>query len=153
MNPDEDQAWADRIDRALKALPELSAPAGLVEKTMAALERQEKPSWRQQPWPMWPLWLRTLSLLAMAGLVGGIYAVKWDFAERYAGQFVRRLNEHFAGWSVFFGALNSLGHALVMVARSLNGWLAALCLVMPAVAYLTCIGVGTAATRLTFSRR
>jgi len=153
MNSKDDKAWEASIDRVLKGLPELSAPAGLVERTMAALEHEPKPSWHQQPWPGWPIWLRAVSLTSLLGFLGAICAVKWNFAQTFVGSLVQRLGQHFAGWGVVFGALNSLGHAAVTMARNLNGWITILLLIMPVVAYVACIGLGTAATRLTFSRR
>jgi hypothetical protein len=153
MNPNDDKAWEARIDRALKGLPELPAPAGLVERTMAALEHEPKPSWLRQPWPMWPVWLRTVSFISLLSFLGVICAVKWNFAQTFAERLVQRVDAHFASWRVILGALNSLGHAALTVARSLNGWMAILILIIPAAAYFACIGLGTAATRLTFSRR
>jgi hypothetical protein len=154
MNSNEDKAWEARIDRALKELPELSAPAGLVERTMETLERRRKPSQFHQPWPMWPLWLRAVSLVSMLAFLGGLCAVRWEFARSLLGQeFAQRVNNQFSNWNVALGTLDALGRAAVTVAHHMNTWVAILCLVASVAAYFACIGLGTAAVRLAFSRR
>jgi hypothetical protein len=154
MNFEEDKAWEQRIDRALKSLPELTAPGGLVEKTMAVLESQKKPSWRHQPWPMWPFWMRSVSLAVMLTFVGALAVLgtmKGDFARALLGQpLVHRLIGQFSSLGV---VLETLGRAAVTVACHLNGWLIILFVVAATTAYLACIGLGTAAVRLALSRR
>src|ERR1700722_18833946 len=125
MNFDDDKAWEARLDRALKDLPQLAAPGGLVEKTMASLERQKQPSQSRQSWPMWPLWLRTLSLATMLAFVGGLCAVNWEFAHTLLGsQWVHRVSEHFSAFGVVFATLDTLGRAAITVVLRMNGWLA-----------------------------
>ena len=154
MNSNEDKAWEARLDRALKDLPELTAPAGLLEKTMATLERRRIPAWHQRPWTTWPIWLRAASVVSMLAFVGAICAVKWEFAHTTLGaRLSQRVTDHFSNWAAIFGAVDTLGRAAVTVARHLNGWVAAWCIVAATTAYLACIGLGTAAARLTLSRR
>jgi hypothetical protein len=154
MNSHDDKAWETRLDKALKGLPELAAPAGLTEKTMARLQQRQKPSLIFQPWPTWPLWLRAVSLVSMLAFVGGICFVKWEFAQSVFGQKVMRsVNDHFSDWSVAMGTLDTLGRAAVAVAHHLNSWVLLLCLVSATVTYFACIGLGTAAVRFAFARR
>ncbi len=65
----------------------------------------------------------------------------------------QRLNERFSDFGIIFSALDTLGRAAVTIARHVNGWVAALCLLTATTAYLACIGIGTAAARLTGLRR
>jgi hypothetical protein len=154
MNFDDDKAWEERLDRALKDLPELAAPTGLVEKTISVLERKQKTARRHQPWPMWPLWLRASSLgvmLTFVGALAALGAMKWEFARALLGQpLVQRVASQFSGLGV---ALQTLGHAAVIVARQMNGWVVLLCVFAATMAYAACIGLGTAAARMTLSRR
>jgi hypothetical protein len=154
MNRDEDKAWEARLDRALKDLPELSAPADLVEGTLTALERRRKPAWCQPQWTLWPPWLRTVSLVSMITLLGASCAVIWDFpGKAYVAAFSRRLGNLFAGWDLAVGTLDTLAHAALTAVRHLDDWMVILGVVMAAVAYAACIGLGATTARLVFARR
>jgi len=154
MKPQNDKDWESRLDRVLKGLPELSAPAGLVEKTMSALERRQKPAWHRQPWTMWPTWLRAVSLMAMLAVFAGICVIKWRFLHTSFGADVSQwATDNFSSLDGAFATLDALGRAAVTLVRHLNGWVVVLAVAMASVAYLTCIGLGTAAARLAFSRR
>ncbi len=154
MNSAEDKAWEARLDRALKELPELAAPSGLVERTLAELERRQKPAWHKTSWTQWPMWLRAVSLASMVAILGAAYFAKWEFARTTIGaRLAQTFSNQFSDWSVTLSTMDALGHAAVTVARHLNPWIAASCLVVATAAYLACIGLGTAAARLAFSRR
>lgn len=153
MNTPEDNAWEARLDRALQALPELPAPSGLVERTMARLERRPKPAWHQRPWISWPLWLRVASFSAMLALVGGSCFIKWEFARTSLGSALgQEVSAQCSNWTLAVTVADTLGRAAVAFARHLNSWVVLLCVIAATAAYLACIGLGSAA-RLAFSRR
>src|SRR5581483_400853 len=100
MNSAQDKAWEARLDRALKALPELAAPSGLVERTLAELDRRQKPAWHKQSWIQWPLWLRAVSLVSMLAVLGGAYFAKWEFARTTMGsRLTQTLSDQFSDWT------------------------------------------------------
>jgi hypothetical protein len=154
MNSAEDKAWASRLDRALKELPELPAPSGLVERTLAELDRRQKPVWHKQPFLQWPMWLRAVSLVSMLAALAGAYFAKWEFAHTtFGARVAQTFHDQFSDWTATLSAVDAVGHAALAVARHLNPWVAALCVFVATMAYLACIGLGTAAARLAFSRR
>ena len=154
MNFEDDKAWETRLDGLLKDLPELPAPANLVEKTIATLDEREKASLSYRPWPAWPMWLRAVSLAFMLAVVGGLCAIKWEFARvLFASSIGDRLSTQFTSWGVTFGVLNTLGQAALTVARHANTWWILLGAFTAVMAYCACVGIGTAAVRLTFARR
>ena len=71
MNPDYEQQSSAEVDRLLKELPELTAPATLAPRVMNAIHRQASPA-RRWSWETWPrLWQAAL-LVALLALFGGL---------------------------------------------------------------------------------
>ncbi|HWD17706.1 MAG TPA: hypothetical protein VHB20_00375 [Verrucomicrobiae bacterium] len=153
MSSEENQAWEARLDRALKELPELPAPGGLVDRTMAALETRPKSAWHQQPWTAWPLWLRAVSLSGMLAVIGALATIKWNWA-RALGEMILppSWQAPLAKWDVLWETIDTLGRAACALARHADGWVTALAVVAAVMAYLACIGLGTLAARLTAAR-
>src|SRR5437764_13255978 len=71
MLPD-DKKLELQIDRQLKGLPELDAPAGLVPRVMAALAARAALPWYRQSWSQWPVAMRWSSFAALLALFGGL---------------------------------------------------------------------------------
>ena len=147
MNFDDDKAWEERLDRALKDLPELSAPIGLVEKTISVLERKQKTAWRHQPWPMWPLLLRASSLGVMLTFVGALAkrfgAMKWEFLRErcWGNRWSNGLPVNFQAWVWLFANAGPCHRHRGATDEWLGG--SAFAFLAATMAYAACIGLGT----------
>ncbi|HWB99211.1 MAG TPA: hypothetical protein VG672_21025, partial [Bryobacteraceae bacterium] len=58
MNSQRQNDLETEIDRLLRELPELNAPASLAPRVLAALARKTALPWYRQPWTAWPFYLR-----------------------------------------------------------------------------------------------
>src|SRR5579859_6913835 len=72
------------IDRQLKQLPELEAPATLSRSVMQAIQQRRAMRWFNQPWQYWPPALRLGALAFLSILFGGVCVAVWQLT-RAAG--------------------------------------------------------------------
>ena len=100
MNLDNDRQLELEISRELKALPELTAPASVANRVLAAIELRLNVPWYRRSWVTWPLALRMASLAAMLAMFGGLCLAGWEVsrtetimsATHRAGQWFSGLN-------------------------------------------------------------
>jgi hypothetical protein len=154
MNP-EDQKLLERLtDRKLKALPDLKAPASLARRVMARVEQRAREPWYRQSWLMWPRALQVSSVTVALLLFGGLCYGSWLVP--HTGQF-SAAQQHMHGWFAGFGAVwsvvNALSDALVYAVKHLGTGIIVGCLAAVGLGYAMCLGLGTAAYRLAYSRR
>jgi len=146
-------AWADQV---LKQLPPRPAPASLAPRVLAALARQQVLPWYRQPWFVWPRHIQILAALASAVIIGlGVWfilpqadSVNLVSAKQAVSQFETVREAHATA-----EILKSLGSAIVLVVKSLDGWLLAGVLAAFALVWSTTIGLGTACWRLASGSR
>ncbi|HAB16185.1 MAG TPA: hypothetical protein PLX89_12840 [Verrucomicrobiota bacterium] len=146
-------AWADHT---LKQLPPRPAPKTLAPRVLAALARQRALPWYRQTWFQWPRHLQVFAGLVAAAVFGaGIWfliphadTVSFELARQAAQQFepVREVG-------VTAGILKTLGSALLLLVKSLNGWALAGLLAVAAFIWSTTLGLGTACWRLASGSR
>ena len=154
MNPDYEQQLEAEIDRRLKRLRELQAPATLVSRVMSAIERPVLLPWYRQSWQMWPLPLRAASLLALIAAFAGICFGSWELTQTES--FVaatHTLGAWFTSASALFHALSALAGAVLVAVKSLGTGFLIACLLAGAMAYAMCLGLGTVYLRLAWPRR
>ena len=137
-----------QIQLALQDLPELSAPATLAPRVMAAIRAQAVRPWWQQSWAAWPRSIQTASLASLTFI-----AVALSFAGGWAWQGTARPDLS-GRW---FEALAALGDTLLNTSLLLfrHAGMTWLLLGLAAVTlmYLTCVGIGTLCFRLIISKR
>jgi hypothetical protein len=150
MNPELEKELETEIGRALRGLPDLAAPPGLLTRTMAALERPAP--WYARSWTKWPLPVRiaflVLALTAVAAAGVGWHAVEPGLLATAS----RHLAPATAGVSCFWKALIALAGALVLAVEHLGKGFMLACLVAAAVACAVCAGFGTMFVRLALAR-
>ncbi len=154
MNSEYEKQLELEIDRALKGLPELEAPRGLMPRVMAAIERRAALPWYRQPWQEWPLALQTVSMLILLGSFGGLCVASWQLT-RAAGftLAMQEVGQLFSGIAVIWNILTVLVGAVVLVLKHLGTPVLAGCLVAVGLGYAICVGLGTLCVRLAFARK
>ncbi len=133
--------WDDALDRALKNLPEQSAPADLVPKVMAIIRARSRGEAQRPVWWQWPRWLRipaaalALALIVLLPLLG----------IRFCETSVIPGVEHIT--AACRTALGSLIHATIgrlgVVSGDMFQYVLPAAILMLAVMYLISISVGT----------
>lgn len=154
MTPDSRNHLEFEIDRALKSLPELEAPASLAPRVLAAIQRRAPAPWYRQPWPAWPTAFQGVSLFLLLGLFAGLCFAGWKLSQsaHYAamahqlGAVTENLD---AAWTCLIVLLNAFLLSLKQLGWGV--WMAVLtCLTL---GYLLCVGLGTLCLRLAVARR
>lgn len=74
MKLESNQDWERQLDRQLKRLPDLPAPAVLIHRVMLAVHQRHSLPWYRRPWTTWPPPAQLLSLLMFAALAGIVTA-------------------------------------------------------------------------------
>ena len=156
MNSNHEQQLERRITRELKALGDLSAPAGLAARVLRAVEQRQRAPWYRRAWTTWPVALQVASVVV---LVAGFAAICWlgGGAAQSASATVaaQKSSGWFAQLSSLWNLVRVFGEALVAVVNYAGkGTVIAIGLLI-ATAYAACVGLGTAYVRfaLNTSRR
>ena len=154
MKPDPDQDLALQVDRALKALPELPAPAALSQRVMAAIHARTALPWHRQAWSTWPAWAQTVAFLLLAGLFAGICLAAYKLPEVAAvAALQHQVSAWFAVLNAGWAAVGALGTAVSHAVSHCGTALLTGCIVALVFAYLMCMGLGTVYVRLALARR
>jgi len=153
MNNDYEKALEARVDRALKQLPDLSAPPTLLPRILASVERRARMPWYRQAWQAWPAPLRVVSL----ALVGGLFvALWWGEAQVSPSPSVSAAMREVSHWrasvGAVCGAVQVLYETALSLLKSLGPWFLASCLLVLVLANAVCMGLGTLCLRFSFAR-
>jgi len=84
MNSDYHKMLESEIDRELKALPELEAPASLSRRVLDSILQRHALPWYQQSWQHWPMPLRWAAISFLSLLFGALCVASWQLT-RAAG--------------------------------------------------------------------
>jgi hypothetical protein len=153
MNLDQQKSLEAEIGRELKRLPELAAPATLVNRAMAAVEKGAAVPWYRQPWFNWPVLCQAVSLLLLAGLCAGLSFGCHEWLQHRSTLAYERAQLWVSGADVVWNTARVLVSALVLVVQKLGlGFMIASCTVA-VFSYLACVGLGTVAWRFAFAKR
>jgi len=154
MNPNYEKLLETEIDRELKSLPELQAPAGMVNRVFQAIDSRARLPWFRQAWPAWPPVLRFTALGFLLAMFGGLCFAGWQVAQ------LESVNSSLKQVGNWFASIGAVGNALHVVISTLGlalkqlgtGFLIA-CLVIIAGGYAMFLGLGTVCFRLAYARR
>lgn len=153
MNSDYEKNLEARIDRALKALPELSAPPTLSARVMAAIGQRSAVPWYRQSWEMWPMPVRIGAMAVLIAMFSGLCLASWQLTRAAgmtaAAQEVGRL---FSGVAVLWKAVAVLLNAALVICKHLGTTFIVAGLAAMAFAYASCVGLGTVIYRFVFAR-
>ena len=154
MNPDRDNQLEMEIRRELKALPELTAPASVVNRVMAAIERCSKVPWYRRSWETWPVAVQATSLTAMLILFGDLCFAGWELSQAdTVAQAMQRAGQCFSGFNTIGSTLNILAGSAVLVIKKLGAAFIIAALVAAGLSYTLFLGLGTVYFRLAFTKR
>lgn len=142
------------VDRELKALPEITAPATLVSRVMAAIELRVALPWFRRAWHTWPGSLQGLFLVLMVALVGGICFGVWEGSHTATfGLAVHKVGGWFSGLSAIYTALNALAGAIVAMIKQVNSTVLLAFLCAAGLGYALFLALGTMYVRMAFAKR
>ncbi len=153
MNPDWNMDTEARIDRELKALPDLEAPRTLAPRVMAAIALRESASWYRRPWQQWPYALRVASLSVLILAFGVFCFAAWQLTKA-AGytEAAAEVRDLFSGVGFIWRILNVLGEAVVLIVKQMGTGLILGILGALAMGYAMCLALGTVCVRLAWAR-
>jgi hypothetical protein len=154
MNSDYQKMLEHEIDRELKALPELEAPASLSRRVMDSILRRHALPWYQQSWQQWPMPLRWAAISFLSLLFGAVCVASWQLT-RAAGISValQEVGELFSGLNTLLNIINVLLSALVVVAKHLGTVFIIACFAIAGLGYIVCLTLGAAWVRLASAHR
>lgn len=154
MNPEYERKLEAAIDRELKGLPELTAPATLSRRVMAALEHRATLPWYQTAWQSWPVSLRIPALALLVLFFGALCFGAWQLPHTEAVTTgAARVTGWFSGPITLWNALSAVLNTILLAFKQLGTvfWAAVLGVIV--LAWVMCLGVGTACVRLALARR
>lgn len=154
MNPEQEHQLAAQIDRELKALPPLAAPATLTPRILAAVAAPQRAPATRAGWQSWPLVWRVASFVVLAGLFSGLFLAGWQAMQSPAAtETASKVSEAFSLLALAGKVLNVLGGAALYLVRQLGtGFTVAIALVV-LLAYAACAALGSLYVRYAFVRR
>jgi hypothetical protein len=154
MNSDKDRRLEQRIDRELKALPELAAPLDLARRVRKAIEARTALPWYRQSWEMWPTPVRWAAMAFLLTAFGSLCFASFQLTRAAgAANALAEVRGMFAGAELAWRVLGTLLTALVLAIKQLGTGFLLGCLAATALAWISCVGLGTMWVRLALARR
>jgi hypothetical protein len=148
MNPNRPDPLTLAIDRELKSLPELPAPAALRGNVMAELNRRAQAPGLQRSWQNWSPSLRAATLAGLVTVFAAICFGVWRLWEMAP---LATQTPVVAGWisgaNTCWQIVGTLSSAVTVIFQELGtGFIIGIVLV-GAVSYAACAGLGTMVIR------
>src|SRR3954468_14134709 len=154
MNLEYEKKLEAEIDRELKSLPEIPAPATLISRVMATIELRAALPWFRRAWHTWPDPLQGLFLVTMLALFGGICFGAWEVTHTTTFALaVHKVGGWFSGLAAIWTALNALAAAVLAILKQLNTAVVIAFMVAAALGYAIFLTLGTVYVRLAFAKR
>jgi hypothetical protein len=154
MNPEYERKLEAAIDLELKGLPGLTAPDTLSRRVMAAIERRATVPWYRTAWQNWPLSVRIPALALLVVFFGALCFGVWKLPHtEVATAGAAKVSGWFSVFVTLWNALNAVVGVLVLAIKQLGTGLLAAILGAIVLAWVMCLGVGTACVRLAWARR
>jgi hypothetical protein len=154
MNPKHEQQLEASVQRELSALGELQAPGSLAARVMGAIAQRAAVPWYHRAWQTWPVAWQTVSLAVLLAMFGGLCFGILELSQAASGS---AAGQQVSGWLAGLGVLwktagvvvDAFGKAIQQLGM---GVIVGFVLVL-AVGYAACFGLGTAYVRFAMARR
>ena len=154
MNPDYEKQLEASVGRELNALGELHAPPALARRVMSAISQRAAAPWYRRAWQTWPVSLQAASLAILLALFGGICFGVMNLSQAANGSpAAHEASQWFAWLGLVWKTIGVLGNAITVAIRHLGMGFVIGCVLVLAMAYAACFGVGTAYVRFAMGRR
>jgi hypothetical protein len=154
MNRKHEELLEAALDGELKKLPLVAAPASLVSRVMAEIEKPALARSTGSSWSTWSLRWRGLSFAGLAVLSCGLCFGLWLLLQTPAAALIVEQSGHaLATFRALWNAVPVIAGAAAVATKQLGPVFIAAALMLVGIAYLTCIGVGTMVVRFAVSRR
>lgn len=154
MNLDDAHRLELSIDRELKALPYLAAPASLASRVMARIEQRSALPWYRRAWQTWPGSLQAASLLILLAGFAGVCFATWQFGQAPAvTAAASRMGNWLSGMNAVWNTGGLLVNAAGLAFKSLGTGVVLGIGVLASIGYGVLVGLGTVYVRLAFARR
>jgi hypothetical protein len=150
-----DVALEAKVSRELLQLPHLKAPATLLPRVMAAIQARQAQPWYRRPWHAWPRKIQCLigPLMTLFPLLA-FYLSRIAWNELANSGVAQQVDQKLSLLSLAGNTLDTLLNACLVAGRALMGQPLLLAgIIVSAVMYLACIGIGTACFRVVFNQR
>jgi hypothetical protein len=142
------------IDRELKSLPEIPAPAALISRVMATIELRAALPWFRRAWHTWPGPLQGGFLVAMLALLSGICFGAWEVTHTATFALaIQKVGGWFSGVTAIWTALNALAGVIVALIKQLNTAVVIAFMIAAGLGYAIFLGLGTMYVRLALAKR
>lgn len=154
MESDYEKQLALEIDRELKRLPELRAPASLAARVMASIQHPVELPWYRRAWQSWPMPTQVAAMAILLAFLGALCYGAWELT--YSPGFalaVQKVAHTFSGVSAIWNAANAICGVVVITVKQLGSGFLIAALAAVALAWAACVGLGTVYVRLAFARR
>lgn len=154
MNLEYEKKLEVEVDRELKALPEIAAPATLIARVMASIELRKALPWFKRAWHTWPGSLQGLFLATMLALFGGICFGGWELTHTATfGVALQTIGNWFSGFGAIYTTLNALAGATVALIKQVNSAVLMAFLCAAGLGYAIFLALGTMYVKVAFSKR
>jgi hypothetical protein len=145
--------WAQRLDRELKALPDVEAPPTLMARVMARVESCPAARQRWWSWHAWSPACRGVALAVLTACFAAAVFGAWHLWEmRATASLLSQAQECLAAVGTVARALCVLAGTLLLSFKEVNPAILAACGLIAAFSYFVCIGAGTLAVRFALVR-
>jgi hypothetical protein len=154
MESDYEKKLALEIDRELKGLPELRAPASLAARVMATIEHPIELPWYRCAWQNWPTPIQVAAMGILFAFLGALSYGAWELT--YSAGFalaLQKVGHWFSGISAIWNAANAICGAFVLAIKQQGSGFLIAAVAAVALAWAACFGLGTVYVRIAFARR
>ena len=154
MNPEYEKQLEASVQRELIALGDLQAPRGLAARTIRLIEQRAAVTWYRRDWQTWPALWRVASMATLLAMFGGLCFGVLELSQvARASEAGQQASEWFAGLAVLWKAAGALVSALALAIQQLGMGVIIGFVLVVAVGYAACFGLGTAYVRFAMARR
>ena len=154
MHSNHEQELEARLDRELKSLPDVAAPADLIGNVLAAIQRRQAQPWYRRSWQSWPPAMKLAGFATLAAVFMLVCLGAWKLNQLAA---IASSTPEFKSWAgtanLFYRTFATVMNAVALLFKSLGTTVIASLVALVVIGYVTCAGICTAAVRYAFARR